>query len=215
MFDVMAAAVGTFHPRLVIVNSWCHQTELHLDRLVLIASAVILRFLNVYNGSFILAEATHFSALPLVRSVQEYLAVNLETHLENRMLDHLHPGIIKQLSKFVSQLQLARSPITRNNVLGALALEQHSEWLALQDFPAPIIRSAKQLRRRDSMKLSPPTSSPSRPRPQMPVKLPTMDSPVVAPQEGNDDIFAMDDEESAPTSTPNRPAPWKARSTPR
>ncbi|KAF9046893.1 hypothetical protein BDZ89DRAFT_1155147 [Hymenopellis radicata] len=197
MFDIMAAA-----------------TELHLDRLTLIASSIVLRFLNIHNGSYILSEATHYSALPLVRSVQEYLAVNLESLLESRMLDHLHPAVIKQLAKFISLMQADKSPTVRNNVLGRLALDKHADWLALQDFPAPIVRSAKELRRRDSMKLSPPSPT-AKSRPSRPVKTASSASPILTPQVLHDDIFSMDEEEAEPLQDLHRSPPWKAPSAPR
>ncbi len=190
------------------------QTELHLDRLTLIASSIVLRFLNIHNGSFILSEATHYSALALVRSVQEYLAVNMESLLESRMLDHLHPAVIKQFANFVSRMQAAKSPTIRNNVLGRLALDKHADWLALQDFPAPIVRSAKELRRRDSMKLSPPSPT-AKSRPPRPVKATSFGSPILSPQALNDDIFSMDEEEGVPLQNLYRSPPWKAPSAPR
>lgn len=197
MFEVMAAAA-----------------ELHLDRLLLIASSIILNFLNVQNACYILSEATHYSAKDLIDAVQGYIAVNLESMLESRILDVMSPTLIRQLSCFVREMQTAKSPITRRNLLGKLAMDRHAEWLSLQDLPSPIVRSNKQLMRRDSARLSPPAPSS---RVQRPVRVtPSAPKPeVLSAPVGSDDIFTMDDVDLVPVvnsdqSSPS--APWKSTS---
>ncbi|KAK0467839.1 uncharacterized protein EV420DRAFT_1501521 [Desarmillaria tabescens] len=195
MFEVMAAAA-----------------ELHLDRLLLISSSIILNFLNIQNACYILSEATHYSAKDLINAVQGYIAVNLESFLESRMLDVLSPALVKQLSCFVQERQITKSPITRRNYLGKLAMERHAEWLSLQDFPSPIVRSNKQLMRRDSVRLSPSS--------KVQHSSVRATSLAVKPQglpasTGNDDIFAMDDVDPISTANldqPNPSAPWKSTS---
>ncbi|KAK0206059.1 hypothetical protein DFS33DRAFT_1312033 [Desarmillaria ectypa] len=195
MFEVMATAA-----------------ELHLDRLLLVSSSIILNFLNIQNACYILSEATHYSAKDLINAVQSYIAVNLESFLESRMLDVLSPALIRQLSCFVRERQIAKSPITRRNYLGELAMEKHAEWLSLQDFPSPIVRSKKQLTRRDSARLS------SSSKVQHPSAIAT--SSAIKPQGlpaliGSDDIFSMDDVDPVSVANldqPNSSAPWKSTS---
>ncbi|KDQ61981.1 hypothetical protein JAAARDRAFT_528626 [Jaapia argillacea MUCL 33604] len=187
IFEVMAAA-----------------SELLLDRLLLICSAVVLRHVNVHNACFTLADATHYNAYDLIRSVQGYLAVNMETFLESRMLEDLSPELIKQLSAFIRSKQAEKSPISRTNRLVDAAVERNAEWLSMQDIPHPIPRS-KAGALRDSAKLSPPGSAKKSRR------LSATGSPIISPTiramrsfrvdplvPHEDDLFAMDDTESVP-----------------
>ncbi|KAK0490541.1 hypothetical protein IW261DRAFT_1387898 [Armillaria novae-zelandiae] len=198
MFEVMAASA-----------------ELHLDRLLLISSSIILNFLNIQNACYILSEATHYSAKDLINAVQGYIAVNMESMLESRMLDVLSPALIRQLSCFIRERQTDKSPITRRNVLGKLAIERHAEWLSLQDFPSPIVRSNKQLTRRDSVR--PSTSSRVQP-PSSGVTSAALKPQGLSAPIGADDIFTMDDVDpvsianSDQSNPPNPSAPWKSTS---
>ncbi|KIY64568.1 hypothetical protein CYLTODRAFT_401654 [Cylindrobasidium torrendii FP15055 ss-10] len=198
-------------------------TELHFDRLVLVASTVILRLLTINNASYILSEATHYSAHDLVKSVQEYIAVNMEALLECRILDSLHPTTVKQLSRFVKTMQTTKMPTTRTGLLEQRALAKHATWVAEEDFPVPILPSSKEIKRRASAKLSPtegfgtsPLLNTSPPRPRVSATASTISSP--APEkEGHDDIFTMDDEPATgiaelglkSQASLDRMAPWK------
>ncbi|KAJ7461488.1 hypothetical protein FB451DRAFT_1404722 [Mycena latifolia] len=206
MFDVMAAA-----------------SELLLDRLMLLCSAVILRWTDINNACYILTDASHFHAQQLVESVQGYMAANMETLLESRLLDDLTPALITQLSAYVARKQAEKSPKTRSSYLVDRAMALHGDWLALQDIPEPIIPSSRFPARRDAPPLSPEPSASKRRRSRG--SLPN--SPVIAPQASTstiDDIFEMDDTEGvmppAPaaldsaTSAYSVPV-WKAPSAPR
>ncbi|KAJ7481215.1 hypothetical protein B0H11DRAFT_2024703 [Mycena galericulata] len=200
MFDVMAAA-----------------NELLLDRLVLLCSSVILRWVDVNNACYILTDASHFHAQQLVESIQGYIIANMETLLESRMLDDLTPALIKQLSNFVVRQQTEKSPKARSNFLVDRAMAIHGDWLALQDIPEPIIPSSRFPARRDATPLSP-----NRKRSRGPS---LCNSPVIAPQPSAstiDDIFEMDDTElPAPSVALDNPVPappvpvWKASTAPR
>lgn len=232
MFLVMAAAVSRFtRAQSHGLISVAYQDELLLDRLVLICSVVILKCLDVNNACYILTDASHFHASELVNSIQGYLAANLETFLESRMLDDLTPALIDQLSHFIRGQQAEKMPTPRNNILGKLALEKHAEWLALQDFPETIIRSNRQALRKQSLKqLSPAPVQSKRPQ-RVSLTNSPLESPVISerqPSQPNDDIFAMDDADpvtpmnlDGPSqSVPSRPGSytvpvWKASSTPR
>ncbi|KAJ7085719.1 hypothetical protein B0H15DRAFT_846085 [Mycena belliarum] len=206
MFDVMAAA-----------------SELLLDRLVLLCSAAILRWTDLNNVCYVLTDASHFHAQQLVESIQGYMTANMETLLENRMLDDLTPALIKQLSEFVARKQEEKNPITRSNYLVGRAMAVYGDWLALQDFPEPIIPSSRFPTRRDAGPVSPEPSKRRRSRTAS-----VSNSPVIAPQVSTnaiDDIFEMDDDtyslmqaanKDSTVSAPTSASPvWKASSTPR
>ncbi|KAJ7112425.1 hypothetical protein C8R43DRAFT_1040712 [Mycena crocata] len=195
MFDVMAAA-----------------NELLLDRLVLLCSAVILRWTDINNVCYILTDASHFHAQQLVESIEGYMTSNMETLLESRMLDDLTPALIKQLSNFVVRKQTEKSPKVRSNYIVDRAMAIHGDWLALQDFPETIILSSRLPARRDAAPLSP---DPSKRRRSRTTSL--SNSPVIVPQASAgaiDDIFEMDDTEALVLPASAVPV-WKASSAPR
>nr|GAT49402.1 predicted protein [Mycena chlorophos] len=199
MFDVMAVA-----------------DELLLNRLVLLCSEVILKWTDINNACYVLAEASYYHADQLVESIQGYLAANMETLLESNMLNDLTPALVKQLSRFVARKQTEKSPLARTGVVVHRAMEKHAAWLALQDIPEPIAPSSKNTSRRAPT--SPELASKRRISGAMPVS--ASNSPVIAPQTAIDDIFEIDVTEPAmealpvpSTSAPKAAAPvWKAAS---
>ena len=113
-----------------------------MDRLVLLCSSVILAHVNVNNACFVLSESTHYQVHPLVEKLQDYISVNMETFLESRLLEDIPYSLVKQLSKFVRQRQMEKAPFSRGSKFVEKAMWKHAEWLALQDIPETIVRSA-------------------------------------------------------------------------
>ncbi|TFK21852.1 hypothetical protein FA15DRAFT_644999 [Coprinopsis marcescibilis] len=128
MFEVMAAA-----------------TELLLDRLILICSSIILKYLRIHNCCYILGEATHYHAYQLIASVQEYMATNMELLLESGMFDDLPAPLLLQLSNFLAEKQREKFSFTRTNDYIDELMAMHWDWLEQQDVPEPIVRSTKVL----------------------------------------------------------------------
>ena len=154
MFEVMGIAVctlGSFHRWVLTV----FQSELLLDRLSLLCSVVILRHININNVCSVLTDASYFSANQLIASLQGFVARNLETLLESRMLDDLQSFVVKHLATFIQYLQAKKLPLTRSGALIRKASEKYGDWLALQDIPQPIIRSIAKGPLRQSPKISP------------------------------------------------------------
>lgn len=193
------------------------QTELLLDRLVLICSAVILRYININNVCSAFSEATHYTASSLITKLQVYMAVNMETLLESHMLSDLSPDLIRQLSSAVRTEQARKAPYVRSTKMVDRAMESYGDWLALQDIPKPIFRTHKTAFARDS-----PPASVRRKKsgPHLPLA-----SPALAPASiqspstpgGEQDIFAMDDEgppspsASSPRQLSSKPSlVWRA-----
>ncbi|KAI0750595.1 hypothetical protein BC629DRAFT_1684927 [Irpex lacteus] len=185
MFDVMSVA-----------------NELLLERLTLLCSAVILKRVITTNASSILVDATHFNSPALVRSVQRYIAQGMETFLEGHMLDDLPVDIVKQLAKFIRAQQADKSPLSRSNVLVVGAMERNAEWIALQDFPIPIVPTARAaekerasaMREAREARMSPPNLTKRESVPGSPVVRPSVSSSKLAggASLGEDDLFAMD-----------------------
>jgi hypothetical protein len=66
----------------------------------------------------------------------------METFLESRLLGDIPYPLVKQLSKFIQQHQIEKSPFSRGSAFVDEALQKHTEWLALQDIPETIPRTA-------------------------------------------------------------------------
>ncbi|RPD64492.1 hypothetical protein L226DRAFT_506238 [Lentinus tigrinus ALCF2SS1-7] len=194
MFDVMAVA-----------------NELHLDRLVLICSWVIMKRVWINNVCSVLVDATHYHAQALVRLLQEYLAINMEVFLESRMLEDLPADLIKQLSAFVRAQQNVKYPVSRSTRLVDKAMETWGDWLALQDIPQVVVPSFRPGAFRDSPKLSPPSSSRRANRqsaPNSPMLRPTFSARPAAAAIPDDEVFMMDEPETtAPATGPPVAAP--------
>ncbi|CAK5265304.1 unnamed protein product [Mycena citricolor] len=193
MFDVMAAA-----------------NELLLDRLLLLCSSAILKWVDINNVCYILTDASHFHAQQLVESVQGYMVANLETLLESRILSDLTPALIKQLSVFLVRHQEQKSPTVRRNVLAIGALEKHADWLAIQDFPEPIIPSTKRKTPSSPELLAKRRSS----KTTLTTTCPTVAAAAI------DDIFEMDNDEivlppPAVSETVSATPVWKPSHAPR
>ena len=196
------------------------QNELLLHRLVLVCSEIILRHVNVNNACFILAEATHYHVAPLVESLQGYIAVNMETFLESRMLDDLSPDLVTELATFARKKQVQRLRLDELDAQVARLMAAHADWLAMADVAEPVIPSNRA--RKDSAKMSPSASTKTL---RKPPSSPTLGAQVqVSTIGGNDDIFEMDDaippfNMGAPPPPPPPPASssrvWKTSNAPR
>ncbi|PIL24898.1 hypothetical protein GSI_12785 [Ganoderma sinense ZZ0214-1] len=193
MFDVMAVA-----------------NELHVDRLVLICSWVVMKRVWINNVCSVLTDAMHYNATALVRLAQEYIAVNMEVFLESRMLDDLASDLVKQLSTFVRAAQTRKYPLSRSTRIVDKAMEAWGGWLALQDIPPQIVPTSRAGAFRDSPKLSPPgpgkrtTKRSDASAPNSPMLRPTFSNRPVATGIPDDEMFMMDETDAA-TSAPALP----------
>lgn len=180
--------------------------ELLLDRLMLLCSQVILKYLDVYNACYLLTDAAHINATHLVERLQSYITANLEMMLESRMLEDLDPSVVRQLSEYIRSAQMTKSPVSRSNLLANNALRKHAEWLAWQDIPVVFEPVDRPQVHRDSPKLL--TTGSIRTRPMSSLSMdPAADSRKVADAgPSGDELFAMDEVPSSDI-TPNHPVP--------
>lgn len=135
-------------------------------------------------------EAASLHCEQLIDSLHQYIAVNMETLLEARLLDDMPPRLVRQLAGAVREHQAAKSPFSRTQLPVKLtaAIHAHHEWLIEQDIPGPIVRSQPKLQPKASRKSSLHTSPGSKPTlPRTPLfsnageDLFTMDEALVPP----------------------------------
>lgn len=180
--------------------------ELLLDRLMLLCSQVILKYLDVYNACYLLTDATHINAIDLVERLQSYITANLETMLESRMLEDLDPSVLRQLSEYTCNAQMTKSPVSRSNLLANEALRKHADWLARQDIPVVFEPVDRPQVHRDSPKSLTAGSIRTRPMSSLSVD-PAADSrKAIDAGLSGDELFAMD-EVPSPDITPSHPVP--------
>ena len=186
---------------------------------MLICSQVILKRVNVLNVCSVLSDASFYHALPLVSSLHAYMAANMETLLESRMLDDLPVHLVKKLALFVRERQLDKYPVSRSTRLVDRAMAAHGAWLALQDIPQPFVPTYKMGAFRDSPRMSPPgpgrrhrrTSQFATSPPASPVVRPALAPPPPAQSmPADDEVFVMDDAGPSTPSQPSTPAPEAA-----
>lgn len=197
-----------------------YQNELLLDRLLLICSSILLKYVTINNISAIYMEAASLvHCEQLMDSLHQYMSVNMETLLEAHLLDDLPPRLIRQLASAVRQYQAAKSPFSRIQLPMKLstAVHIHYEWLAEQDIPGPILCSQLKSQQKVSQKAN---RKPSLPR--SPGSKPTLPHTPLLSNTG-EDLFAMDEALVPPLNldatvstnelghTP-KAGPWKGKS---
>ena len=200
VLEVLAAAVSDIDIdaslRLTI------QTELLLDRLVLVCSRVIVQHCNAYNASALACEANFYQATTLKLSIFDYIISCMETMLESGLLDDLDEETLADLVKVITEKQSKKLSVSRSGILVKQAMEKHRDWFAVQDFPVPKVRQPFRWRPKS------PVLSPVEPFTYTPAKSRKSPSPASSPilqaisaNSAIDDIFSMDEESSPITSS--------------
>jgi hypothetical protein len=197
----------------------------------------VIKYVSINNISAIYVEAASLHCPQLTDSLHKYMAVNMETLLEARLLDDLSPQLLRQLTSAVQDRQAAKSPFSRVQlpVYRAASVEQHREWLATQDIPFPIVPSQQKLQQ-------PSKSKTTKPSPNMKANRKTVPSQPASPARGaglnvsrspgpllanaGEDLFCMDEALVPPLNlNPShsseelanipKSGPWKAKSMPK
>ncbi|KAL5633560.1 hypothetical protein ACGC1H_003898 [Rhizoctonia solani] len=181
--------------------------ELMLEQLTEICSMVILRHVAVTNCITVLTDASPFYCPKLKARLHKYITVNMESLMEKRCLDDMAHDVMKELAVFVRGQQALKQPHIRSGAWIAAIMKRHRDWLAMQDFPSVVVRTAPPGRQ---PKLSPkqsPTIGPTSPK--TPRRVSSFNLPMT-PQRSNtikpvdktpqcDGMFSMDEENVEPT----------------
>ncbi|KAI0396635.1 hypothetical protein F5Y17DRAFT_418997 [Xylariaceae sp. FL0594] len=101
--------------------------ELMLDRLSQICQKILGRFVSTRNIATLLNLISHCSVSEFKEKGLEYICLQMETMLENHLLDDLDEELLLELDEVVRDNQLARCPFARSGRAEMLLHEQNPE----------------------------------------------------------------------------------------
>ncbi|KAF7559076.1 hypothetical protein G7046_g5071 [Stylonectria norvegica] len=221
LFDEVAVATIDDLSDLVL-DVMSVANELMLDRLSQICQSLIGKFVTTRNISNLLNEISPCSVTEFKDAGLEYICLQLETMLENHLLDDLDEELLLDLDAVIRENQLARLPIARSGRSEMLLHEMYPHLAGDIDEERQVrIREMayKSTQRDEDKKLSSsfkarigsldglastPTPDQSRRR-SMGVRNEPF-SPSLRPRQSQGDlIFDMDEEEVSGKSTPRSP----------
>ncbi|RPB24406.1 hypothetical protein L211DRAFT_848730 [Terfezia boudieri ATCC MYA-4762] len=103
--------------------------ELMLDELSIVCQKVIGLYVNTRNASQLLKAIAPFSQNAFKDMCLKYICINLETMLENFLLDDLDDWIMEELDNAVRQMQQPCATYSRCQAQEARLLQQYPEML--------------------------------------------------------------------------------------
>ncbi|KAI1387700.1 uncharacterized protein F4822DRAFT_407326 [Hypoxylon trugodes] len=219
--DVILESIDEFSELVMDVMSIAN--ELMLDRLSQICQKVIGQFVSTRNISTLLNAISPCSVTEFKDKGLEYICLQMESMLENHLLDDLDEDLLLELDEVVRDNQLARCPFARSGRAYLLLHERNPELA--QDIDEERQRRVKQMafklnHKDDERKLSSsfktrfgsldePNISliPDRTRRKSKAAQNEPFTPVLRPRDSQADlIFAMDEEGSPGGSNPVSPS---------
>jgi inhibitor of Bruton tyrosine kinase len=89
--------------------------ELMIDRLAQICQSILGRYVNIRNVCYLLNTVAECQVTEFKNAALEYICLNLEAMLEQRLLEDLDPDLLAELDEVVQQNQLAYLPFARSS----------------------------------------------------------------------------------------------------
>ncbi|KAI0898829.1 hypothetical protein F4806DRAFT_455728 [Annulohypoxylon nitens] len=227
--DAVAENIDEFSELVMDVMSIAN--ELMLDRLSQICQKLIGRFVTTRNISHLLNAISPCSVTEFKDKGLEYICLQMESMLENHLLDDLDEDLLVELDEIVRDNQLARCPFARSG-RADLLLHERNPQLA-QDIDEERQRRVREMifratQRDEEKKLSSSLKTrigsldesfgtspmPDRTRRKSKAVRNEPFTPELRPQDSHADlIFAMDEEELRSGTSPVSPSPQPLRST--
>ncbi|XDG06103.1 hypothetical protein ABKA04_005718 [Annulohypoxylon sp. FPYF3050] len=227
--DVVAENIDEFSELVMDVMSIAN--ELMLDRLSQICQKVIGRFVTTRNISHLLNAISPCSVTEFKDKGLEYICLQMESMLENHLLDDLDEDLLVELDEIVRDNQLARCPFARSG-RADLLLHERNPQLA-QDIDEERQRRVREMifratQRDEEKKLSSSLKTrigsldesfgtspmPDRTRRKSKAVRNEPFTPELRPRDSHADlIFAMDEEEPRSGTSPVSPSPQPLQST--
>jgi hypothetical protein len=190
---------------------------LMLDRLSQICQRVMGRFATIRNIAHLLNAISPCSVTEFKDVGLEYICLQLETMLENHLLDELDDDLLLELDEVVRDNQAAQSPFVRSGRT-ELLLHESNSWLAEEIDEERQIRIkeiAFKVHREEKLSSAVRTrygsiddATPVTPTPDRIRRVPRPDgngtfSPILRPKASQDLMFDMDEEEPSPVTSPS------------
>ena len=192
---------------------------LMLDRLSQVCQRVMGKFANIRNVAHLLNAISPCSVTEFKDAGLEYVCLQLESMLENHLLDELDEDLLLELDEVVRENQTAQLPFAKSGRAEMLLHEAHPELA--QDIDEERQTRVKEMaykaQKEDEKKIglplrarfgslddvSPATPSPDRTRKMSKPGRNEPFSPNLKPKKSQMDlIFDMDEEDSSPTASP-------------
>ena len=126
LFDAVVAA-STDDLMDLIMDVLATANELMLDRLSEICQKVMGKFVNTRNISHLLNAISPCSVTEFKDAGLEYICLQIESMLENHLLDDLDEDLLLELDAVVRDNQLARFPFARSGRAELLLHERYPE----------------------------------------------------------------------------------------
>ncbi|KAK5956749.1 hypothetical protein OHC33_002237 [Knufia fluminis] len=108
----------------LVIEVMAVANELMLDRLARICQKVIGRYVTPWNICGLLNTIAESSEVEFKQAGLEYIGLNLENMLEQRLLEELDEYLLEELNEMVQSNQLAFMPIARSDRALEVLLEQ-------------------------------------------------------------------------------------------
>ncbi|KAK1759763.1 BTB/POZ domain-containing protein 1 [Echria macrotheca] len=192
---------------------------LMLDRLSQICQKVMGRFANIRNIAHFLNEISPCSVTEFKDAGLEYICLQLESMLENHLLDELDEDLLLELDDVVRANQLAQLPFARSGRTELTLHETHPDLIhdIGEERQIRVKEMAYKAQREDEKKLAssgrakfgsldesaPATPSPDRARKASRVGRNEQSSPNLKPRKSQTDLmFDMDEEVASPMNSP-------------
>ncbi|KAH8194275.1 hypothetical protein TruAng_011563 [Truncatella angustata] len=121
--DVVADSIDDFSELVMDVMSIAN--ELMLDRLAQICQHALGRFVTTRNVSVLLNLMSSCSVTEFKDKGLEYICLQMETMLENHLLDNLDEDLLFELDQIVRDNQLARCPFAKSGRADLLLHERY------------------------------------------------------------------------------------------
>ncbi|KAI1848896.1 hypothetical protein JX266_005324 [Neoarthrinium moseri] len=221
--DVVADSIDEFSELVMEVMSIAN--ELMLDRLSQICQKTLGRFVTTRNISTLLNMISPCSVAEFKDKGLEYICLQMESMLENHLLDNLDEDLMLELDQVVRDNQLARCPFAKSGRADILLHERHPELSEDIDEERQIrVKSMayKATHKDDEKKLSSSFRTRFGSLDDLSAVSPTLDrsrrrskatrnepfSPDLRPKGSNADlIFDMDEDDSSTLASPMSPSP--------
>lgn len=103
--------------------------ELMIDRLSEICQSILGKFVNIKNVCRLLNAVSECQVTEFKNAALEYICLNLEAMLEQRLLEELDADLLLELDEVVQQNQLAYLPFARSNRAQDELLDRYPELI--------------------------------------------------------------------------------------